>query len=374
MEPPSAKVAAAVDVIRKRIQQVRDRKEMIGEQNTKAALIDPLLAALGWELHEIDEVRREYRRKPQDNPVDYALFLNRTECLLIEAKSLEKDLGDRKWISQNISYAAVVGVKWCVLTNGDEYRIYNSHAEVDVDEKLFRKVRISDSEPKFVIDTLILLSKDKMRGSLLDELWKAHFIDRKVRLAFESLLGEDDATLIRVICKKASGVTPSEARASLKRAKITIDFPLPKVLEQPPVPVRPLVMPKAGVSTIRREAGKKARETMTAMAEATLPNLIEAGFVKVPLDLERTYKGIRLTASIEPDGSVCFGGESCVSLSAAGGIARKSVLATPPDEPPPATNGWTFWQFRDLKTGRLRDVDSLRQEFLSSRRPSRQEG
>jgi hypothetical protein len=30
------------------------------------------------------------------NPVDYALFLNRTECLLIEAKSLEKDLGDRK--------------------------------------------------------------------------------------------------------------------------------------------------------------------------------------------------------------------------------------------------------------------------------------
>jgi predicted type IV restriction endonuclease len=73
------------------------------------------LSALGWDLQEIDEVRREYRRKPQDNPVDYALFLNRTECLLIEAKSLEKDLGDRKWISQNISYAAVVGVKWYVL-------------------------------------------------------------------------------------------------------------------------------------------------------------------------------------------------------------------------------------------------------------------
>jgi hypothetical protein len=61
---------------------------------------------MGWELQEIDEVRREYRRKPQDNPVDYTLFLNRTACLLIEAKSLEKDLGDRKWISQNISHAA----------------------------------------------------------------------------------------------------------------------------------------------------------------------------------------------------------------------------------------------------------------------------
>ena len=96
MEPTTAKVTAAVEVIRKRIQQVRDRKELIGEQNTKAALIDPLLTAMGWELQEIDEVRREYRRKPQDNPVDYTIFLNRTACLLIEAKSREKDLGDRK--------------------------------------------------------------------------------------------------------------------------------------------------------------------------------------------------------------------------------------------------------------------------------------
>ena len=368
MEPTTAKVTAAVEVLRKRIQQVRERKELIGEQNTKAALIDPLLSAMGWDLQEIDEVRREYRRKPQDNPVDYALFLNRTECLLIEAKSLEKDLGDRKWISQNISYAAVVGVKWCVLTNGDEYRIYNSHAEVDVDEKLFRKVRISDSEPKFIIDTLVLLSKDKMRGSLLDEMWKAHFIDRRVRLALESLLGEDDAPLIRAICKKANGVTRSEARASLKRAKITIDFPLPKVLEQPAAPAVPSVTPKPEASTARREAGKKAWETITAMAEATLPNLIAAGFVKVPLELERTYKGVRLTASIQPDGRVSFGGETGLTLSAAGGIARKSVLGTSTHEPPPATNGWTFWQFREPDTGNLREVDRLRREFLAEKK------
>ena len=368
MEPTTAKVTAAVEVIRKRIQQVRERKELIGEQNTKAALINPLLSAMGWELQEIDEVRREYRRKPQDNPVDYALFLNRTECLLIEAKSLEKDLGDRKWISQNISYAAVVGVKWCVLTNGDEYRIYNSHAEVNVDEKLFRKVRISDSEPKFIIDTLVLLSKDKMRGSLLDEMWKAHFIDRRVRLALESLLGEDDAPLIRAICKKANGVTRSEARASLKRAKITIDFPLPKVLEQPSAPAVPSVTPKPEASIARREAGKKAWETMTAMAEATLPNLIAAGFVKAPLELERTYKGVRLTASIQSSGTVLFGHDTCETLSAAGGVARKSVLGTSPQEPPPATNGWIFWQFRDPKSGNLRDMDSLRQEFLAQKK------
>jgi hypothetical protein len=43
----------------------------------------------------------------------------------------------------------------------------------------------------------VLLSKDKMREILLDEMWKAHFIDPRVRLALESLLGENAAPLIR---------------------------------------------------------------------------------------------------------------------------------------------------------------------------------
>jgi hypothetical protein len=107
---------------------------------------------------------------------------------------------------------------------------------------------------------------------------------------------------------------------------------------------------------------------MTALAEATLPNLIAAGFVKAPLELERTYKGVRLNASLQPDGRVSVGGETGLTLSAAGGMARKSVLATPPSDPPPATNGWTFWQFRDPKTGNLRDMDSLRQEFLAPKK------
>jgi hypothetical protein len=79
-------------------------------------------------------------------------------------------------------------------------------------------------------------------------------------------------------------------------------------------------------------------------------------------------QGVRLTASIQPSGTVRFGGADCVTLSAAGAVARKSVLSTPPSEPPPATNGWTFWQFRDSKTGNLRDMDSLRQDFLAQKK------
>jgi hypothetical protein len=219
--------------LRKRILKIQNRNENIGEQNTKAALIDPLLAALGWDVEDIDEVSREYRRKSQDNPVDYALFMLRSPRLFVEAKGLEKDLSDRKWISQVLGYATVVGVEWCVLTNGDEYRLYNAHAPVDVEQKLFRVVRISESDQEeYILETLELLSKEKMGDNLLNVLWKAHFIDRHVNRALGELLQNDDASLIRLIRKRTPELTPSDIRESLKRADIRIDFPVVSVSSQ----------------------------------------------------------------------------------------------------------------------------------------------
>jgi len=61
--------------VRASIEQIRGRGEHVSEQDTKSILIEPMLAALGWELNELDDVRREYRYKSQDNPVDYALFI-----------------------------------------------------------------------------------------------------------------------------------------------------------------------------------------------------------------------------------------------------------------------------------------------------------
>jgi hypothetical protein len=147
-------LTSALPRLRTRIQKIQNRNENIGEQNTKAALIDPLLAALGWDVEDIDEVSREYRLKSQDNPVDYALFMLRSPRLFVEAKGLEKDLSDRKWISQVLGYATVVGVEWCVLTNGDEYRLYNAHAPVDVEQKLFRVIRISESDQEYYTSKL----------------------------------------------------------------------------------------------------------------------------------------------------------------------------------------------------------------------------
>jgi Restriction Enzyme Adenine Methylase Associated len=348
--------------LRRRIQKIQNRNENIGEQNTKAALIDPLLAALGWDVEDIDEVSREYRRKSQDNPVDYALFMLRSPRLFVEAKGLEKDLSDRKWISQVLGYATVVGVEWCVLTNGDEYRLYNAHAPVDVEQKLFRVVRISDSDQEeYTLETLELLSKEKMGDNLLNVLWKAHFIDRHVGRTLGELLQNDDASLIRLIRKRTPELTPSEIRESLKRADIRIDFPVVSVSSQSSAREvdDELISPVEVV-----EKTKQGSKTLN-MPGVKVGDLIRTSLVEPPLKLEKIYKGAHLEAEIQPDGTIVFDGDSYRSLSLAASYARKTIIGAPEGRKYPQTNGWVFWKYHDRESGRLEEVDVLRQRYLN---------
>jgi hypothetical protein len=350
-------LTATVAKLRKRIQQIRELNETIGEEDTKAALIDPLLSALGWDIEEIEEVRREYRRKPQDNPVDYALFVLRSPRLFVEAKGLEKDLNDRKWISQNLSYATVVGVEWCALTNGDEYRLYNAHAAVDVEEKLFRDARISDlAQDQFAVDTLELLSKEKVAENSLSTLWKAHSVDRKVNKAVDDLFTNEDKGLIRLIRKKTTGLNPSEIRSSLRRAAFRIDFPLVCGAS-----AASSIPGKAGSAPLSKTTGR-SKKSKTLGVELT--DLIQAGLVSPPLELERNYKGARLKATIQQNGNVIVDGNAYDSPSTAAGMARKSVIGARPGRAYPQTNGWMFWRYVDSQTGKLRELDLLRQDYL----------
>src|SRR5262249_36833849 len=129
------------DKARRYREQYRERG--LGEENAKASLIEPVLEALGWDIRDPDVVYREFRPNPKDNPVDYCLRLMRNTRLLIEAKGLGEDLSDRKWIAQILGYATVAGAEWCVLTDGDEYRLYNAVAAVDADAKLFCRIKLS---------------------------------------------------------------------------------------------------------------------------------------------------------------------------------------------------------------------------------------
>jgi hypothetical protein len=139
--PKSTPLTDEVSKVAARVRKATKGK--INEQNTKASMIEPVLRALGWDTEDVDEVVREFRHRPKDPPVDYGLLVNREPKLFVEAKAFGENLGDQRWANQIMGYASVAGVEWIVLTNGDEYRIYNALAKVHVEKKLFRECRLS---------------------------------------------------------------------------------------------------------------------------------------------------------------------------------------------------------------------------------------
>ena len=86
-----------IDLLSGRIGKLLSRPHPTNEQETKQYLITPMLRCLGWDCEEADAVRLEFRYRPQDNPVDYALMLDGAPRLFVEAKSLGRDMGEYKW-------------------------------------------------------------------------------------------------------------------------------------------------------------------------------------------------------------------------------------------------------------------------------------
>ncbi|MGQ0615006.1 MAG: type I restriction enzyme HsdR N-terminal domain-containing protein [Planctomycetaceae bacterium] len=339
--------------LRVKIGKYRGRRPL-NEENTKGTLVEPVLRALGWDVEDPEEVDREYRAESRDKPVDYALLLTRKPRLLVEAKALGHNLDDRRWVNQIMGYAVVAGVKWMVLTNGDEYRIYNTHADVKADEKLFRTVRVS--EPSALLSpTLALLAKDHLQENRLEVLWRAQFVDQQVKEAIGRMLRVDtEDVVVRWLAKHTKNLSDSEIRESLGRCRLSLDFPEVADVADPGRRGH-----RDRDSGIRVLPGKRRPEPAQ---DVTLRDLIDSGVLKAPVDLVKPYKGRELNARVENDGTVSWSGRSFASLSTAGAAARASVLGIRSEAEWPATNGWTFWRCAD-ETGRLVDLDVIRKRY-----------
>jgi hypothetical protein len=323
-------------------------------------LIEPILRALGWDVEDLDEVRKEFRYKPGDNPVDYALFLLRTPRLFVEAKALGENLSDRKWASQIMGYAGVAGVEWVVLTDGNEYRIYNAHAAVDIEKKLFRRIVIAADESG-VVETLALLSKSQLQETQIEVLWRADFVDRQVKGAIEGLFATDlPPDFLHLIRKRVPALPIADVRASLARARFTLDYP---AVQLAPAAARAPVRGPADIEVAPIGTAEQGGHVdKTPWRSVTLVQIIAAGLVGIPLEIEHRYRGTRLTARIEAADRVVFSGAPYDSLSTAGGMARKSVAGPLKGPAVEQTNGWTFWEYR-TSDGTLRTLDALRREL-----------
>ena len=106
-----------------RSQALLEEFPQMGEENTKAKLIQPLIELLGWDVYSA-EVELEYPMQigRGNTRADYALLLDGVPVIFIEAKGCDSTLSESDR-TQLTSYMRQKGVDWGLLTNGTTFEV-----------------------------------------------------------------------------------------------------------------------------------------------------------------------------------------------------------------------------------------------------------
>ena len=107
------------------------------EEATKNALVMPMLQALGYNVFNPMEVIPEYISDigtKKGEKVDYALIENGEPIILVECKHWKENLDNH--VSQIYRYFGASKVKFGILTNGIEYRVYSDLDNKNVMDKM----------------------------------------------------------------------------------------------------------------------------------------------------------------------------------------------------------------------------------------------
>lgn len=119
----------AIRQLSARVEKVRP--QLLTEEATKMSLVMPFFQMLGYDVFNPHEFIPEFTADvgiKKGEKVDYAIMMNGSPVILIECKSCNEPL--EKHDSQLFRYFGTTSAKFCILTNGIQYKFYT-----DLEEK-----------------------------------------------------------------------------------------------------------------------------------------------------------------------------------------------------------------------------------------------
>ena len=146
-----ASVQQAIREIRKRVEDYPIEQYRYREMETRYALIDPIIEALGWEMSNFDQCA--YESDPRwetwhERFADYVFWGDGHDkaVLVIEAKQAKNDLSSPTEEAQLAGYVEGLDTGVAVLTNGKVWYLY------DLDLKRRRKFANKLVEEVYILE------------------------------------------------------------------------------------------------------------------------------------------------------------------------------------------------------------------------------
>lgn len=176
------------------------------EEQVKTSSILPILRALGWDPHDPEDVRAEYRAG--GGRVDYALMGRDDDTPLAFVETRPKGGVDARREQRLFDYGADRGVAFVVLTDGDQWDLYlNTPDGRPEDRRFYRlELELSDRIPEYAESLRQYLEKDRVRvGKARLAAEELHTARRTVPVAFRSLLERSDGRLRDLLIDQVSG-------------------------------------------------------------------------------------------------------------------------------------------------------------------------
>ncbi len=201
--------------IAKLSEKVRNKvNHVVGEEATKMALIVPFLSALGYDIHDPTEVIPEYvadfatKKAGQFEKVDYALAINGTIVMIVEAKACGQkpeahDGQLRKYFN------SLIATKVAIVTNGVEYRFFTDLRHTNImDEEQFFSFNILKYDLKD-IENLKFFHRDNFDVAAINRHAEEMVYVKGMTQLVGSLLRSPSEEFIRFLIAELGKLAPS---------------------------------------------------------------------------------------------------------------------------------------------------------------------
>lgn len=119
-----------------------DFSSQTSEQATREMVVNPIIAELGWDTFNPNEVVREH--SVLGGRVDYCLRTRDREFALIEVKRVGSDLSEHQ--EQLLRYAFQAGMPLAALTDGLRWWLYLPMADTTWEQRRFSRIDFRDQE------------------------------------------------------------------------------------------------------------------------------------------------------------------------------------------------------------------------------------